>query len=344
MARLRRGYDWGDRSARWAGVTSEVAQVDGLRVHYLRADAAAGAPSATTHLLVHPMGAGSWSWMDVIRPLSAFGPVVAVDLPGSGRTRPAHRPAGGAESSARFLIDFTHILGLERVVVHGHSMGGLVGALFAGLAPDRVARLVLTSPPIPGRPDPPRFPGLWRLALTIAPPLARIAVGAGIRVKAEAWRRWRLNPRDPKLAAAFDRLGADAARISPELLTLIDEEIERYRLAWRVDGAVTAAISAVAALTVDEARTRAAIDRIRAPRCSCGARVTGSWARPDGRLVDAHPDWEFRALEASGTCCHVRRRQPTSTSSGPGAQPTPGSRPGWRFVGEPGANFLSRGP
>ena len=211
----------------------------------------------------------------------------------SGRT-------AGAESSARFLIDLTDALGLERVVVHGHSMGGLVGALFAGLAPSRVARLVLTSPPLPGQPHPPRFPGLWRSALTIAPPVARVAVGAGLRVKAAAWRRWRRNPSDPQLAAALGP-GMDVARISPELLTLIADEIDRYRLGWKIDGAVSAAISAVAALTVDEARTRATLGRIRAPTLLL-------WGTNDrvipraliDELVAVHPAWEFRALDGIG--------------------------------------------
>jgi pimeloyl-ACP methyl ester carboxylesterase len=303
VTRVRRGYDWGDRSERWAGVTSDVVQVGGTRVHFLRTAAAnsLGPGTPITHVLVHPMGAGSWSWMDVIRPLSAFGAVIAPDLPGSGRTRPGDRAAGDAESGARFLIEFTRTLGLERVVVHGHSMGGLIGALAAGLAPERVARLVLTSPPLPGRPDPPRFPRLWRAAFTIAPPLARIMVGAGIRAKAEAWRRWRRNPDDPRLAAAFSRLGTDATRISPELLALIAEEIERYRLGWRIDGAVAAAISVLAALTVDEARIRLVLNRIRAPTLLL-------WGTNDrvipralvDQLVEVHPGWEFRALEGIG--------------------------------------------
>ena len=44
---------------------------------------------------------------------------------------------------------------LERVVVHGHSSGGLVSVLLADLAPERVERLVLASPALLGDPDPP---------------------------------------------------------------------------------------------------------------------------------------------------------------------------------------------
>lgn len=93
----RSGYDWGQRAPRWAGITSKVVEVGGTRVHYLRAGSRGGAEgSGPTHLLIHPMGTGAWSWMDVIGPLAATGPVIAPDLPGSGRSRPIRlRRAGG---------------------------------------------------------------------------------------------------------------------------------------------------------------------------------------------------------------------------------------------------------
>ena len=157
MTRIGPGYDWGQRSPRWAGITSEVVDIGGTRVHYLRAGAEG---TGSTHLLIHSMGSGAWSWMDVINPLSAKGLVIAPDLPGSGRSRPIRRGPGTAFAGAEFLEDFTTALGIEPVVVHGHSMGGLVGGLFAGRSPDRVERLVLTSAPLPGLPDPPGPPGL----------------------------------------------------------------------------------------------------------------------------------------------------------------------------------------
>jgi pimeloyl-ACP methyl ester carboxylesterase len=143
------GYDWGRRTPRWAGITSRVVDIGGTRVHYLRAGTEV---NGQTHLLVHPMGTGAWSWMDVIGPLSGKGLVIAPDLPGSGRSRPVRRGPGAGVAGAQFLDDFTMALGIERMVVHGHSMGGLVGGLFAGRVPDRVERLVLTSAPLPGLP------------------------------------------------------------------------------------------------------------------------------------------------------------------------------------------------
>jgi pimeloyl-ACP methyl ester carboxylesterase len=232
--------------------------------------------------------------MDVIGPLSARGLVIAPDLPGSGRSRPIRRGLGDIFADAQFLDAFTAALGIERVVAHGHSMGGLVGGLFAGRVPDRVERLVLTSAPLPGLPDPPRFPAAWRVGLEVARPVADVLVGAAIRLKADAWRRW-VEDRDSS------RLGMDVSRISPELLSLAAEEVGRLTLPWRVQGAVDAAISVLRALTVDEAETRDALDSIVAPTLLL-------WGADDRvipqRLINeveaAHPGWASRTVDGVG--------------------------------------------
>jgi pimeloyl-ACP methyl ester carboxylesterase len=290
LTRIGPGYDWGRRSPRWAGVTSHVVDIGDTRVHYMRAGAVGLGP---THLLIHPMGTGAWSWMDVIGPLATTGLVIAPDLPGSGRSRPLHRGAGDIFGAARFVDAFTTTLGFERMVVHGHSMGGLVGGVFAGQVPERVERLVLTSAPLPGLPDPPPSPGAWRLGLRVGRPVADILVGAGLRLKADTWRR-QVDERDP-------RLGSELSRISPELLSLVADEMGRLVLPWRVEGAVDAAFAVLRALTVDEARTREALDSILAPTLLL-------WGADDRvipqRLIDdvkaAHPSWSSRTIDGVG--------------------------------------------
>jgi pimeloyl-ACP methyl ester carboxylesterase len=89
--------------------------------------------------------------------------------------------------------------------------------------------------------------------------------------------------------------------MSPELLLLAAEEIGRLALPWRVEGAVDAAISVVRALTVDEARTREALDSIMAPTLLL-------WGADDRviprRLIDeveaAHPSWSSRTIDGVG--------------------------------------------
>jgi pimeloyl-ACP methyl ester carboxylesterase len=219
--------------------------------------------------------------------------VIAPDLPGSGRTRPLRRGPGDTFEGAQFLDDFTMALGIERMVVHGHSLGGLVGGLFAGRVPDRIERLILTSAPLPGLPDPPPFPGAWRVGFRTVRPVADVLVGAGLRLKADVWRR-RVADRDPGL-------GTEVSRFSPELLSLAAEEVGRLVLPWRVEGAVDAANSVLRALTVDEARTREALDSIMAP-------TSLLWGADDRvipkRLIDeveaAHPSWSSRTIDGVG--------------------------------------------
>jgi pimeloyl-ACP methyl ester carboxylesterase len=236
--------------------------------------------------------------------------VFAPDLPGAGRTRSVDPDAGRAEHGARFLADLCDTLGLDRVVLHGHSMGALVGALFAARQPERVARLVLTAPALPGLPDPPRYAWAWRLALRLAPPLASIPMRAGLRWKAAQWRRWRDDPTDPRLAEALARMWTDASQISPELLSLIDEEIERYRAPWRIDGAIRAGVSVLAAMTVDEGVVRAELERIEAPTLV----VWGDQDRLIPRrlveeLMQLHPAWALRAVEGIGHLLPVEAPQ-----------------------------------
>ena len=289
--RIGPGFDWGQLTPRWAGITSRVVDIAGTRVHYLRAGTEDNRP---THLLIHPMGSGAWSWMDVIGPLAATGLVIAPDLPGSGRSRPIRRGTGDTFADAQFIDQFTTALGLERVAAHGHSSGGLAAGVFAGGVPDRVERLVLTSSPLPGLPDPPRFPGAWRVGLRLARPVADILVGAGMRFKAGSWRRM-VEDRDSA------RLGMDMSRVSSELLSLAAEEVDRLRIRWRVEGAVDAAISVVRALTMDEARTRERLAEIRAPTLLL-------WGAEDRvipqRLIDeveeAHPEWVSRTVDNVG--------------------------------------------
>jgi pimeloyl-ACP methyl ester carboxylesterase len=298
MTRIGPGYDWGQRSPRWAGITSRVVDIAGTRVHYLRAGAEGTGP---THLLIHSMGSGAWSWMDVISPLSARGLVIALDLPGSGRSRPLHRGAGDTFAVARFLDDFVTALGIERAVVHGHSAGGLVAGLFAGRIPDRVERLVLSSAPLPGLPDPPRFPRAWRVGLGVARPVADVLVGAGVRLKVDAWRRLADGRDSAGLESAMARAGTDVSRISPELLSLAAEEMARLVLPWRIEGAVDAALSVLRALTIDEARTREALAAIRAPTLLLwGADDRVIPQRLVVEVAAAHPEWDSRTIDGIG--------------------------------------------
>ena len=75
------------RLQHWPSVTDTSVEVDGRRVRILRAESrASAAADAEPQLLIHGLGGSSVTWVQVMEGLSEHGLVVAVDLPGFGRT------------------------------------------------------------------------------------------------------------------------------------------------------------------------------------------------------------------------------------------------------------------
>jgi pimeloyl-ACP methyl ester carboxylesterase len=100
-------------------------------------------------LLVHGVTSNAGIWWRVGPALAAAGRrVVAVDMPGHGRTTKALRSYAFADTAAE-LAAFVRAAGLHRpdLAVVGHSWGGMVSAHLpaAGLAP---RTLVLLDPPV----------------------------------------------------------------------------------------------------------------------------------------------------------------------------------------------------
>ncbi|WP_326640075.1 alpha/beta fold hydrolase [Streptosporangium sp. NBC_01755] len=293
--------DWGRRSPRWAGIRSEMVDLQGTRVHFLHARGPADTP---TQLLVHPMGATGTFWLDVIPLLAAHGPVIAPDLPGTftGHTETPHPRAARAHLNARFLQAFTRTLGLERVIVHGWSMGGLVSLLFAQRA-SCVERLVLTSPTLPGPLTTPEALGwqtLGRLTLLAAVPALRGTLRLYGRQLLEA----KLRGGDPVTSpgGGLDLAGGDLRRVSPELVALQTEE--RQEMRGRPDklaDAIVAFASALSAMYIDRRPVLDAIDRVRAPTLLLWGDQDPLIERPVvDYLLKCRPDWELRVFEGAG--------------------------------------------
>lgn len=122
-------------------------------------------------LAVHGLGGSGRYWHGLTSAIGESFTVRAVDLPGFGRSPAPDQLDRGTHLDA---LDAA-TAGLERPVhVVCHSIGGVLGALWASLNPERVASLYLAATPFPD-PDP-RFsvggPGY-------SPPrVARFAAGA----------------------------------------------------------------------------------------------------------------------------------------------------------------------
>jgi pimeloyl-ACP methyl ester carboxylesterase len=92
--------------------------------------------------------AGSLRWWSAATPYLAKNfRVIRIDLPGHGGSE-KHSGEYATAALARQVSRALDRLGIERCVVVGHSMGGLVAVLLADIRPGLVARLVLVDTPL----------------------------------------------------------------------------------------------------------------------------------------------------------------------------------------------------
>ena len=154
-------------------------EVEGLPIHYLTAGE--GPPL----VLLHGAGDNALDWQWVLPDLAATHRVYAPDLPGSPDSA---RPTADYSPAffERFVVNFLDALDIERTVVAGNSLGGLVALRLSLSKPARVTALVLVGSAGLGRAVNPAFrlvdvPGLGEAAM----PLWRTTVGAYQR----AWGR-----------------------------------------------------------------------------------------------------------------------------------------------------------
>jgi pimeloyl-ACP methyl ester carboxylesterase len=98
-----------------------------------------------TLLLIHGLGTYAKGWIKNIEALSQYNRVIAVDLPGYGKSDKGHYKYT-MEFYAQVLTELLDNLEIERVTPIGHSMGGQIAMTMALDYSDRVDKLVLISP------------------------------------------------------------------------------------------------------------------------------------------------------------------------------------------------------
>src|SRR5579859_1650259 len=91
-------------------------------------------------IFVHGAGASSVLWMDAVRRLQHQRRVLAPDLPGHGQSDPWHPAAEVSIAMYRDAVGTVCSLSkVERAILVGHSMGGLIALAAAAAWPERVA-------------------------------------------------------------------------------------------------------------------------------------------------------------------------------------------------------------
>jgi len=172
----------------------------GLKLHLLE-----WSQEGVPLLLLHGFGNEAHIWDDFAPVVAAHYRTVALDHRGHGKS--------DWDPELRYDHDFmvddveavTEALGMERLVIIGHSLGGRVATLFAGRHPERLAGLVLVQGLLLSRRTGSRLPGLAR-RMRLAGLEERLAA------LATEWQVYRRSPRWLLAVGGFS-LGVQFLRI-----------------------------------------------------------------------------------------------------------------------------------
>jgi N-formylmaleamate deformylase len=112
----------------------------GTQLHYYRRG-----DSRPSIVLIHGITDDGLCWSPVAEVLSDGHDVIMVDLRGHGKSE-APEQGYDRETMAAELSEMIYSLGLERPILIGHSLGGLVAMTLASLIPDLPLAMILEDP------------------------------------------------------------------------------------------------------------------------------------------------------------------------------------------------------
>jgi pimeloyl-ACP methyl ester carboxylesterase len=151
-------------------------------------------------LLIHGIGDSSATWRTVLPALARKHLVIAPDLLGHGRSAKP-RADYSVAAYANGMRDLLGVLGIDRVTLVGHSLGGGVAMQFAYQFPERTERMVLVASGGAGRGVSPLLraatvPGASIALAGTQLPGARLAIGAVVGLLSRLDRGLGLDARD----------------------------------------------------------------------------------------------------------------------------------------------------
>ena len=135
---------WATASARSNDYQSRTANVNGVRIHYLKAGT-----GTRTLVLIHGFGDTSRMWVPLFDEFGKEFTIIAPDLRGLGDSS---RPAAGYDKKtlAVDIHELVKSLGYQRIYLVGHDIGLMVAYAYAAQFPAEVEKLALLEAPIPG--------------------------------------------------------------------------------------------------------------------------------------------------------------------------------------------------
>jgi len=127
---------------RWAPPPSRFIEVNGMQVH-LRDEGPHDDPAPI--VLLHGTSASLHTWQGWALALRDKRRVIRFDLPGFGLTGPNRHNEYSTAADVLFVRAVLDKLGVQRFVLAGNSLGGLIAWTVAARMPDRVDRLILVD-------------------------------------------------------------------------------------------------------------------------------------------------------------------------------------------------------
>ena len=147
----------------------KVIDVDGVKVRYRDE----GPQDGRAIVMVHGFTSSLETWDALANDLKSEFRVIRLDLPGHGLTGPDPQARYTNEESVQFLEGFLEAINVDKPILVGSSLGGLLSWRVAANSDDLVSKLILIAPggfPINGvGDDPVAVPMMVKLYLTKAP-------------------------------------------------------------------------------------------------------------------------------------------------------------------------------
>lgn len=138
-------------------------------------------------IVLHGATADHQVWAEQLQPLTDEYRVILYDLRGHGKTGGSDRDQYTVDVYADDLAEFINELGLQAPIVLGHSLGGMVGYVFADEYPERLSALVTV-----GAGTPQMFSLKERLVKAGLMRVSSLAVGSDRLMTALTWLQVKL--------------------------------------------------------------------------------------------------------------------------------------------------------
>jgi pimeloyl-ACP methyl ester carboxylesterase len=115
--------------------------IHGLRLHYIDW----GGHGKQPMLLLHGFMGHSHVWDEFALEFRNHYHVISLDQRGHGESEWSQELAYSIDDHFSDISRFMEILGLDRIILIGHSMGGRNALLYAACCPEKIDRLVLVD-------------------------------------------------------------------------------------------------------------------------------------------------------------------------------------------------------